>query len=471
MRCFFACAASVAGGALLLLAGCADVDSILSDVRAHRMSSYEAWQAERSARDVKRKPLSGHLSLTESVLIGLGNSREVETALLEQTKASGRITEAWSEALPKVNLDAGYTRVDKVTSFGGTTVGAINNYSADVTVSQPLYRGGAVSAGIRAARLYSICADEQLRGTYQRVIFEVQKAYYDARLALELERASAEAVTVAQRHLQDVQKNFQAGVSSAFDVLRAEVELANLVAQHVQDLNRYHLAVTSLLDVMGVSQESAIELADALPYQPLEASMEEAVRTAFLRQSDILQGELNVRLQREAVAAAKAGYWPQADAFFTETYTRPDPHDSTRDRWGDAWRAGLSLTFPLFDGFRTAGRVKQAKAALGQSEVALRDTEATTLLQIRQAILSMEDAAKFIASQEKNKQQAEEALRLVELGFKEGIRKEVEVLDARRALTAAQANYAQAIYDYAVGRLQLEKAMGTLEPPKTGNAK
>ena len=115
-----------------------------------------------------------------------------------------------------------------------------------------------------------------MRGTRQAVIFAARKAYYDARLAVELKRASADAVSVAQRHLEDVDKNVKAGKLSDFDRLRAEVELKTLIAQNVQDENRYHVALTTLLNVLGVSQESQIELSEPLHYRPLTPALEES---------------------------------------------------------------------------------------------------------------------------------------------------------------------------------------------------
>ena len=111
--------------------------------------------------------------------------------------------------------------------------------------------------------------------------------------------------------------------------------------------------------------------------------------------------------------------------------------------------------------------MRQAEAQLQQYEVTLRDTEERTLLQIKQAILSIEDASKEVTAQQANVEEAKEAQRLAELGFSQGVRLQVEVLDAQRALTSAQATYATAVYNHELARLQLEQATGALEaPPK-----
>jgi outer membrane protein TolC len=114
--------------------------------------------------------------------------------------------------------------------------------------------------------------------------------------------------------------------------------------------------------------------------------------------------------------------------------------------------------------------VRQAEAQLEQYQVTLRDTEERTLLQIKQAILSIEDASKEVIAQQANVEEAKEAQRLAELGFSQGVRLQVEVLDAQRALTSAEATYATAKYNHELARLQLEQAIGTLEAPSESDA-
>jgi outer membrane protein TolC len=466
------CAVLAAALAALLAGGCFDTSGLKSDVLAGRESRYAGWRSEERRDEVQRPTLSGQLSLEDGIMTALRNSRQIEIAVLERVKAGARVEEAWSQALPDLDLGASYQRLGEVpkVTFGGNTiqVGFLDNYALTARLSQPLYRGGAITAGVRGARIYSVLVDEEMRGTRQAVIFAARKAYYDARLALELRRASADAVSVAQRHLEDVDKNVKAGKLADFDHLRAEVELKTLIAQNVQDENRYHVALTTLLNVLGVSQESQVELSEPLHYRPLTPVLDETVHTAFTQNSDILQAELTIRLQREAVSVARAGYYPQMDAFVQGEEQKPNPINETDNSWGNAWSAGVALTYRVFDGFKTRSQVRQAEAQLAEYEVTLRDTEERTLLQIKQAILSIEDASKEVVAQQANVEEAQEAQRLAELGFSQGVRLQVEVLDAQRALTSAQATYATAVYNHELARLQLEQAIGTLEAPPEG---
>ena len=96
--------------------------------------------------------------------------------------------------------------------------------------------------------------------------------------------------------------------------------------------------------------------------------------------------------------------------------------------------------------------------------IALRDTEEKVVSEIRQAVLSLKTAEEFAYSQNQNLETAQEALRLVEAGLKEGQNTPVEVMDARQALTKASANYYQSIFSHAMARVALQQAMGLLSP-------
>jgi outer membrane protein TolC len=190
--------------------------------------------------------------------------------------------------------------------------------------------------------------------------------------------------------------------------------------------------------------------------------MQEAVANAFRNRPDLFTRELSIRQQKELLAIANSTYFPVVSAFYSNTWSKPDPHNRTLIEWGKAWSAGLNAVWPLFDGFSREGSIIEQKARLKQSQIDLVDTEETALFELTKAILSIEDAAEFIESQKLNLSRAEEGLRLAEVGYREGINTQVEMIDAQSALTTAKANYYQAIYAHLAAKLYLQRAMGML---------
>jgi len=451
----------------MLAGGCMDNQDFYRDVYSSRQATYERWQRARAQQEEAMPAVKGKLTLQDAIKVALLYNKTLQAVLQDKEVARGRVIESYSEALPNVSVVANYTRQDELRGFnvGGrkVTMGALNNYSAGLEVRQPIFRGGAISAAIRAARIFSYLTDETVRGQIQATIFEVARSYYDVLLAQQLYQVNHDAVVSAEAHLEDVQAKFSQGVASRFDILRAEVDVSNFRAEMIQQQNRLHLAKTRLLKAMGVSQETEVQLVDELSYEPAKPILEEAVRIAHLNRPDLYAAELGVRLQQEAVRIAESQYWPKVDAVFTQGWARPDPHTSIDD-WGHSWTAGAQLVMPIFDGFRRKGRLIQEKATLRKRQVELLDAEEQTLLEIQQSLLSLRDAEEFAESQRLNLQRAQEGLRLAEVGYREGVNTEVEVVDARAALTRARGLYYQAIYSHTMARLQLQRAMGILGP-------
>jgi outer membrane protein len=224
------------------------------------------------------------------------------------------------------------------------------------------------------------------------------------------------------------------------------------------------LAKSLLLKAIGVLQKGDVVLADELEYWPMKPVLEEALRIAHANRPDLYQAELEVRLQKEALRVARSEYWPKLDAFFQELWGRPDPSSVTTVEWDDTWNAGLAVNLSIFDGLGREGRVHQQKATLEQSRFRLANTQEKAFLEIRQALLTLRNAEEFVESQKLNLGRASEGLRLAQVGYREGIASEVEVADARSALTLARGLYYESVYGHAISRLNLQLAMGILGP-------
>ena len=407
--------------------------------------------------------------MQDALKLALTHNNNLQLALKEKEYAHGRVMESYNEALPNLSADAGYTRLDEVSSFdvGGREVslGFQDNYSAELTLRQPLYRGGAISAALRAAQLYAALSDEKIRAAVQDVIFQTARDYHGVLLARHLLAVEEQAVKAAQAHLQDVRRKRRNGVASDYDVLRSEVEVSNLQARLIRQKNALNMAVTQLLKTMGISQQARVTLADDLLYRPVRPVLEEAMRLARENRPDVYQAELSVRLQREALRIARSAYWPEVDAFFLQEWSNPDPHFSTRDEWGDAWTAGATLSLRIFDGLGRRGRVAQEKARLEQARISRLNMEEAVALDVQQAVLNLKDAEELVESQKMNLRRAQEALRLVRAGYQEGINTELEVTDANTALAQTGALYYQAIHSHVLARLNFERALGILGPP------
>jgi outer membrane protein TolC len=451
---------------LISLPGCVSKEDFFNDASLSRQSAYTQWENRKLAEKQIQPVVTGKLSVEDCLKLTLANNKVLLRTIEEKEAARGTELGSYSAILPSVDVTANYKRLDEVSSFtipgGKISLGALDNYSAGLTVTQPLFAGGAIPARINAGRLAALLADQTVRATVQETVYAAELGYHSVLLDQHLYTISADAVKASQAHLDSVRQKRAAGVASDYDVLRAEVELSNFTAQLIQSRNAINVARAGLVKIMGISQDSSFTLNDELKYSAFSITMEQAVAAAYKNRPDLFSRELGIRQQKELLSIAQSQYYPNINAFFNNIWSNPDPHNQMIIDWGTAYNYGVMASWPIFDGFAREGSVITQKTRLKQSQIDLVDTEETALFELTRAILSIEDAAEFVDSQKLNLSRAEEGLRLVEVGYRQGVNTQVEVVDAQSALTTARANYYQSIYSHVVAKLDLQKAMGTL---------
>jgi outer membrane protein len=458
----------------LQLAGCVSSEEYYEDVGLSRQAAYRQWQSRKERQEKSQPLVTGKLNLKDCTKLALVNNKVLQSIVLERQIARGERLKSYSAILPSVNLTGDYTRLDEVTSFEIDTpagkekiqFGDVDTYSTVLMVTQPIYAGGSIPARINAARLLSLYTDETVRAAVQDVVYGAEHAYYDVLLSQHLLEISTDAVRSSQAHLDNVKLRQRGGVASDFDVLRAEVELSNFQAEFIQNKNAINVAKANLIKIMGISQDSDFVLSDEMLFVPSDITMEQAVETAYKNRPDLLGREFDIKRQRELLKIARSQYYPMISGFYTNTWAKPDPHNLLAIEWGHAWQAGLTASVPIFDGFAREGGIVQQKTRLKQGQIDLIDAEETTIFELTKAQLNIENAAEFIESQRLNLNKAQEGLRLAEVGYKEGTKTQVELIDAQAALTTARANHYQAIYSHIIAKLDFQKAMGTLASAK-----
>lgn len=452
---------------VVILAGCATTVPDADDMRSRRAERAATRVGELTHRTetAESEHLTGELSLDAAVLRALTRNLSLRRAREEREIASGRIQQSYSEALPSLLLNGSYLRRDRelgvLRDEGYAATRHRDDYTVGLRLSQPLFNGR-IGAALRTGKLYRQWAEAGIRESEEDVRYEVIAAYYQAMLSEHLLEVNLTALETARRQLDDTRARREQGMASNFDRLRAEVEVSNFRAQALQARNDKDVAYTTLFRLIGASPGSEVRLIDPIPLVIESIDFDRALRIALEQRADLIEAEYALRMQRESLRVARGRYWPEVSGYLSQEWSNPDPHNAADDRWGDQWQAGLQVSLPLFDGMDRRGELIQERARVRQHELALRDLEEQVINQIRQLVLSLKTAEEFANSQNRNLETAREAVRLVEAGLREGQNTPVEVMDARQALTTASANYYKSLFDHAMTRVELQKAMGLL---------
>lgn len=343
---------------LLVAGGCMTRNSLYSELQEARGEAYQSWLRMRSEGDIP-VPVE-QLSLSNALEIALLYNKSLQSKLQGREAARGEVVAAYQQALPRVGVEAS----------GGR--GTVDSESVGVVARQPLFRGGGVTAGLRAARLYAFWSDEEVRHTAQQVIRGATAAYYSALLAESLRQVNLDAVASAEAHLADVRVKRENGVASKYDELRAQVDVANFRAELIRQENNLVLAKTTLLRMLGTATDATINLSDQLERQPVSVTLEDGLASAYSNRPDLLMAEINIRMQREKLKAVRSRYLPEVDLVLSAGGSKV--HGSGRG-WEERNRAGLEFYWPLLDGFGREGTIMAEEARLRQREIELADVE------------------------------------------------------------------------------------------------
>jgi outer membrane protein len=376
--------------------------------------------------------------------------------------AKYQIDEARSSFYPQFSFSGSYTRLGELPSYdvgGGTkfTLGTENNYNLSLSYQQPLFTWGKIQAGYDISKYNFSLTREEYRKIKQDIKFNVLSLFYNILLAKELIKVREESIARIEDHLRTVQERYDKGYASEFEVLRVKVQLANAKPPLTQAKNLYQLTMNNLKNILGISLTDSVNLEGTLDFEPIEVKQSQAEKFAFKNRSELKSIFHQKRIGQEALIIAKATNKPNLLGSANYEYKRPF---YSKDEWETDWNLTFLVNIPIFDGFLTRSKIRQARSDLKQLDIAEEQVQDFIKLEINQAISDLTLAEENILSQVENVKQAKESLRIAKVQYQQGMITNLEEMDTELALTIAETNYLQALADYLIAKAKYEKAIG-----------
>jgi outer membrane protein len=409
------------------------------------------------------------LGLAECLDIALQQNALVLKSQSDLEAAYGVVVQTRAVALPKLQATGQYGYNDQLETldFGGNSVSfqREQSWNAGLRLVQSVYEGGRIRSALKTASLTKEQALLQHQVVLQDVVALVRIAYYDVLLAAEQIVVQSASVKLLEQELEDTTRRYNAGTVPRFNVLRSEVELANAKPQLIQARNDYRIAKNNLAQLLGyrvpagVWEDIPLKLAGKLEAEPYSLELPAALAEALGSRPELRVLEKNEKIQQESVRSAKGGYLPSVQLYGGYGWRSSSfQNDLGFDVAG--WNTGVQLSWNIFDGLYTKGKVQEAKALLQRSRTEYDDRTRLVELEVRTAYSVFVQAREILESQKKVREQAEEALRLANARYDAGSGTQLDVLNARTSLTQASTTQIKALRDYAVARARMERAMG-----------
>lgn len=449
------------------------------------------------------------ISLDEAVGRAIQNSEEVRLARSQAESAQTQVTTARANLLPQINGTAGYTRTlasvfqtsggftlpdslkfspdpnlpleervkyleDKTPLAGLGALGGLfsdlpfgreNIYMYGFSGQQVLYSGGRVSSGIQMARRGVEIAEANVSEQRSTMEVDVRTAYYRTLLTEEMVHISQAAVAQAEEFLKNEQLRFKAGRASDLEVMRAEVALENLRPQLVQARNANELAALNLKRLINLPLDQPLKLSTRLVVPPGDQLVVSAadVNEAIMRRPAYRMAEENIAIRGLQVRMARAAFLP--NIALTTQYGRqlfPSTLFALNEPWRTDWTVGFGIQIPIFQGLKRSADVQNARLGLQQARLQLEQLREGMQLEYEQARGEKERAGATILARQRTIEAAQRVYDLTLMRYEKGLATQLEVSDARLALLQARTNLAQALSDFYIADVQLQRALGTL---------
>ncbi|MGK7948698.1 MAG: TolC family protein [Xenococcaceae cyanobacterium] len=420
------------------------------------------------------------ITLQQAIELAIQNNRDLQEARQNLERAELQLREARADLYPTLdtqlqlnnqdtnrierNADGIIERDEQ--QEAETSEGLATSASGNIAINYEIYSGGRVSANIRRAEKALRISELDVERLTEQTSFEATRDYYELQDTIaQVENAQA-TIEDATQTLRDAQLREQAGLGTRFDVLTAEVELANAQQTLNTAIANRKIAQRTLAETLSVGQQVELLPADEIEEAGVwSLSLAETIVLAYQNRAELEQELLSRELNEQQRKIALAAIRPRVNLFADYTYTVNDIFEEFEDfeeRDNNTYRFGATLNWTLFDGGAAKARAEQAKIDSEIDETQFSSQRNQIRLQVEDAFFRLEANQENIGTAQKAVELAEENLRLARLRFQAGVGTQNEVIDAQAQLTDARSNFLTAVVDYNQSLNQLQRAVTNL---------
>jgi outer membrane protein TolC len=423
------------------------------------------------------------LTLKAALKYALEANQDARKAALDVENAQYQIDEVRSRALPQINGSATLTHNPLLQQSALPNIFGPNpnpnetiliafgqkwNANGGISLSQALF-DKSVLTGLKAAKTTQEFYRVNAQLTEEQIIEQVATNYYQ----LLVQRQQVGVLDTTIRNTRRVQEVLQGllenGLAKKIDVDRVRVSLSNLSSQRQQLLNGVTLLENQLKFLMGMPIQTPITIPDVdrNSIQPQAVAQNEATNLDSRLEVQLLKRQEELLMyQKEAY---KSEYYPSLSLSGNYSYQGIGNKvplfkgQSKGVNWFDVAAVSLNLRIPIFNGFATKARVKQADVSLRKVGEDISKTSLGLSLAFENAKTQINNSIITLNTQKENVQLAEEVYFNTQNNYNNGLASLTDLLNAETSLTEANNNFSSALLNYRVAEIQLIKSQGSLK--------
>ncbi|HXH64889.1 MAG TPA: TolC family protein [Mariprofundaceae bacterium] len=401
--------------------------------------------------------------MAEVIDLAMCNNPQTRASWAAARAQAAQLGASMASYLPTLTVQGSGTRSMSRTGSVSTTS---NLGNASLSASYLLYDFGGREASVENARQLLIAANANNDATVQNLFLSVVQAYYGLLSA----EANTEALRIAEQSAREglaaAETRYHAGAATPADVLQAKTALSQAVLNRITAEGNERNAQGTLANVMDIDLTQPLQLApppEAAPDLVAEADIGHLLALARKQRPDLAAAEAQIRATEASIKASKASGMPRISLDASAAASKATAGTTAGTTSSRSGSIGLTVTFPLFTGFKTQYQTEAAEARL-QNDIATRDQLANqvalevwkayqTLLTDSQALRSAEDLVDSATQSEQ-----------VAMGrYRAGVGNILDLLSAQSALASARQQKVAALYNWRIAKFTLAQSIGVLD--------
>lgn len=413
-----------------------------------------------SAPAAAQTPQEPTVTMEEAVRRAL----EVSPAMVQRqgavrtSESSERV--AWGDFIPSLSLSTGgsFSSSNRFNPQTNTSVtGSSESYNARLSTSVDLFTGGRRLAQLRQTRAQTDVAEAAVIEQRFAVALQAKQAFFNVLRNDDLIRVSEERIQRAQDGLQAAILRVNVGSATRSDSLRSAFELTQARQQLLTAQTNRRNAAFTLGALIGYDGPVAPRVEEPLAREPLELADAELYQLAIAQSPGVQTAQANVRSSEAAVSSTRSQWWPNLSLSGGYTWNN---QQLSLNQGSTSWSTGVSLSYPLFNGFSREDANMRADVNLTVSRAQLDDEQRQARATLEQVLNDLRLAEQQIELAEEALGVAQEDLRVLESRYRLGAATILDLITSQVAVTQADIDMIAARYDYQIARAQLEALIG-----------
>ncbi|HWS40969.1 MAG TPA: TolC family outer membrane protein [Arenimonas sp.] len=377
------------------------------------------------------------------------------------------VVQTRSALLPQINGSVGWNKNDSEQSFnvGPSVTSESTRQNIRAQLDQSIYNYGNYTR-LSSSQARAEQSDAELAAANNNLIIRVAEAYFNVLTAVDGLFASRAEEKAVKRQLDQAEKRLEVGLAPITDVHEAKARYDSARANTILSGNILIDAREKLIEITGTQNTNAIKGLpdDFLPRAESRKTLDELVAEALSKNPTVMARENALAAAEKDVKSAYSGHLPYLNGYVN--YGEDKLLDGTSAAFqstGTSTNVGVNLVVPIFSGFNTQSRVREAISRRDIAADELEQTKRSITRQVRNADRNLEFGLAEVEARRLAVVSAKSAVEAGEVGMEVGTRTIVDVLIAQQQLSLAIREYSLSRHNYLVNTLKLKQADGSLQ--------